>query len=1521
MVSMSSLFRKGRWLLLAALPLGFFSLHATIKPPPYISVTAGDFHTCLLQGDRTVTCFAANNLGQGVAPSGTFKQISAGEQLNCGVRSDNSVACWGWNDLQQAEAPLGEFTQVSAGYFFACGIRTDNTLHCWGRSLVPADLEVFYTQVSAGYQHACAVRSDGNIDCWGFLNDQLNQTDGPYIEVEASIDGTSCARRTNGSLKCWGNDNNGAATPPSGAFTSLSAGANHFCALRTDQTIACWGHNEFGKADAPAGTYLRVTAGWNHTCAIRTNGTLACWGNNDAGQSPNLHLVPVELAHGFAGQAYGQTIALTTANPADWLIPYVPVAPFYVVTSGSLPLGLSLDTQGHLTGTPLLAGEYTFAVGAEDANGFVGEREYALVIEPASANRIIHVATGWYNTCVLRASGALNCFGPDYGVGQNTPPPGPYKRIDMGDYHSCGILTNDTVRCWGDDFYGQSTPPPGAFKSLSAGSFSSCGIRSDDGVSCWGADMFGAATAPTGDFVNVSAGYFHGCGVRTDGVLDCWGKDFNGFDPVIDPAGQFSQVSVGVYHDCAVRDDGALHCWGRNDFGQSSPPPGQFQYVSVGNTHTCALDMDATITCWGFLDDVRYPQGVPTPPPGQFDQFDTGVYHMCGLRKDGSVACWGNDGTRAPILEVAPAMLGDGRVGTVYQQQFSMGPDITSGNYVPPNPTFGVVAGALPEGMSLSLDGLLSGTPIHEGASVFTVYATDANGIDAQREYTWIVGPAGGGSDDDTPPIVMPQVTGTLGESGWHVGTVTVSWSVVDDESAISQAIGCEEATLSTDTPGASFTCTATSVGGTTSETAELRLDATAPDTHLTETPPYFDDGEALFAFDGTDATSGVQGFECSLDGADYGTCDSPFIAQSLSRGNHVFSVRAFDAAGYRDASPAQHLWIVDGGAVAHDTVSAGFSHTCRIREDGTLACWGSNGSGQTTPQFGFFRQVDAGQDKTCALRVDGTITCFGWNGTVPAEPPPGQFVQVSAGHTHACAISVTGALACWGDIETPPPGLFVEVRSGANHACAIGFDGQVTCWGDNSIGEADAPGGTFVNLALGAEHSCGLRTDRTVACWGRNDDGQVTPPSGTFKRIYSQYLHNCGIRDDDTLTCWGHFIAIRNIPTGEFTQVAPGGFHTCGIRTSGELICAGANNVGQAPRPTIQPATLPSGSTGIAYLQALSMADGTVYAAPDPVLTLANGSLPGGLDLTAEALSGTPTNVETANFTIAATDANGFQASRAYALQIAQGDSTAPVITPTMAGTQGTNDWYRGSVVVTWTVADAESAVTATNGCETTSLASDTTGVTLTCEAISGGGTATESVTIKIDRAAPSLAPSTQPDPLLLNSLADGIPGATDATSGVAVQACGDLLTATVGARQVQCSATDMAGNTATANLAYHVVYGFTNLNLLPPPSANRIASGKQTVLSWRLVDANGAPITNLPLASVENPSLFCSSTGVTIQDAPISTGNVKLQNLGNGNYALNWKVPRVKAMSCLAFDLVMGDNNNPRIHFLLLK
>ncbi|MDP9476219.1 MAG: thrombospondin type 3 repeat-containing protein [Actinomycetota bacterium] len=82
---------------------------------------------------------------------------------------------------------------------------------------------------------------------------------------------------------------------------------------------------------------------------------------------------------------------------------------------------------------------------------------------------------------------------------------------------------------------------------------------------------------------------------------------------------------------------------------------------------------------------------------------------------------------------------------------------------------------------------------------------------------------------DSTPPVISKVVTGTLGSNGWYTSNVSVDWTVSDDGSAISSQDGCDDFDVTSDQQATTYTCTATSGGGTDSQSVTIKRDGTAP--------------------------------------------------------------------------------------------------------------------------------------------------------------------------------------------------------------------------------------------------------------------------------------------------------------------------------------------------------------------------------------------------------------------------------------------------------------------------------------------------------------------------------------------------------------------------------------------------------------------------------------------------------------------------------------------------------------------
>ena len=155
--------------------------------------------------------------------------------------------------------------------------------------------------------------------------------------------------------------------------------------------------------------------------------------------------------------------------------------------------------------------------------------------------------------------------------------------------------------------------------------------------------------------------------------------------------------------------------------------------------------------------------------------------------------------------------------------------------------------------------------------------------------------------------------------------------------------------------------------------------------------------------------------------------------------------------------------------------------------------------------------------------------------------------------------------------------------------------------------------------------------------------------------------------------------------------------------------------------------------------------------------------------------------------------------------------DLSPPVITPSVSGALGENDWYVSDIEIGWSVTDEQSSITATEGCQDRTVVEDTHGATFTCKATSDGGTASASVTVKRDESLPVVAYDGETGPFALDDEVDIRCDAWDETSGVASTSCADISGPAwsfgVGTTVVRASATDHAGNDGTGEVSFEVL------------------------------------------------------------------------------------------------------------------
>ena len=294
----------------------------------------------------------------------------------------------------------------------------------------------------------------------------------------------------------------------------------------------------------------------------------------------------------------------------------------------------------------------------------------------------------------------------------------------------------------------------------------------------------------------------------------------------------------------------------------------------------------------------------------------------------------------------------------------------------------------------------------------------------------------------------------------------------------------------------------------------------------------------------------------------------------------------------------------------ASPTVVTGGTHSCSLRADGSMVCWGGNARGQLgdgsssgrlvptlSVQGGAFARAASGLAHVCALTVEGQAFCWGSN-------DQGQLGRTGGGST-AVPAEVAGSVR------------FTDVRAGLAHTCGLGGDGFVYCWGANESGQLGdgtresraaptrvASNTTFAQIAVGWRHTCGLNVVGQAYCWGASDSGQAgsggatpTAVSGPlrFRSLSAGNTHTCGVTVDNEVACWGANESGqlgdgtsqgRPTPsvassTAQFSSVTAGGVHTCALTADGAAYCWGANIYGQLGDGTTQARNTPVPVTG----------------------------------------------------------------------------------------------------------------------------------------------------------------------------------------------------------------------------------------------------------------------------------------------------------------------------------------------------
>ena len=352
-----------------------------------------------------------------------------------------------------------------------------------------------------------------------------------------------------------------------------------------------------------------ISLGFSHSCAVLTDGSAKCWGSGSDGR----------LGRG------GSTSSSFWSGST-------PVLVSELATVQSLALGDFHSCAVLNDGSAKCWGK--------NSDGQLGDGTTTSSSTPVSVSGIstaVSIALGSYHSCAILTDGSIKCWGKGsslgglLGNGATTSSSSPVSvsgittatSIALGDYFSCAVLTDGSVKCWGNNGYGQ----------LGDGSSTHSSIP---------VSVSGISTA-----TNISLGSIHSCAVLTDRSIKCWGDNSDGRlgdGSTTDSATPVSVtgistavgVALGYSYSCAVLMSGSAKCWGTNSYGQlgDGSTTGSLTPVSVtgistassialGSYHSCALLTDELAKCWGNNDSGQLGDGSQTSSSTPVSVIDT----------------------------------------------------------------------------------------------------------------------------------------------------------------------------------------------------------------------------------------------------------------------------------------------------------------------------------------------------------------------------------------------------------------------------------------------------------------------------------------------------------------------------------------------------------------------------------------------------------------------------------------------------------------------------------------------------------------------------------------------------------------------------------------------------------------------------------------------------------------------------------------------------------------------------------
>jgi alpha-tubulin suppressor-like RCC1 family protein len=445
--------------LLLAAASGAATLPAPAMAGTVVDIAAGGHHTCALMATGNVKCWGYNlygqlglddNLSRGRArgqmgsalPEAKFVghgpviQMALGLYHTCVLTRDGSVGCWGYN--AHGELGLGH----------------TNNIGDQPNEMLPMSLNIPWgghntniVKIAAGWYHTCSINLFGDVRCWGWNNHGQLGTEDLVNRGDTTFDGntpTYSAPRLGSGRRA----------------IDIVASIYSTCVLLDNQQVKCWGYNEQGQLGLGLGSAdrggrpgdmgdalpalnllgtpatmnpVRLVGGRLHHCAVFDDQLrVKCWGYNGTGQ---LGIGTTQI-HGRNPNEMGTGLPFITTHP---------VRNFDLKARGdhSCVLGRHHDPAFPNVNSIQCWGDNAFGqLGTGDLNRRGDAPGHDPVDVPfagaqasGAPHSVVRIAAGAYHTCALLENAVVNCWGyngnGELGLGDARNRGG--VRTDLGD--------------------------------------------------------------------------------------------------------------------------------------------------------------------------------------------------------------------------------------------------------------------------------------------------------------------------------------------------------------------------------------------------------------------------------------------------------------------------------------------------------------------------------------------------------------------------------------------------------------------------------------------------------------------------------------------------------------------------------------------------------------------------------------------------------------------------------------------------------------------------------------------------------------------------------------------------------------------------------------------------------------------------------------------------------------------------------------------------------------------------------